>query len=161
MSERGGYVYFIQAQRSETELTENWVKIGYSVHPGWRVAELQTGCPYPIRLIQAIPGTKKHEERMHRYFSEHKVHGEWYVPVPALAEVIEIGKFPFIEHPELMLSKTHDGKELLMFRCGFVSSGDMSLLRGVLANVEERGISLSQWLEEAISEKLSRSPKTE
>jgi hypothetical protein len=152
-----GYVYFMQAVRSE-KMEENWIKIGYSAWPGHRAALLQTGCPYPLRIVQTIPGTRRTEQRTHRYFAKHKVQGEWYSPAPEILEVIHSGKFPFIEHSAVWATRHADG-EVLYLRAGFRSPEDMQLLRDLLTSAESQNINAVEWLEQAIREKLKHDKK--
>lgn len=67
---RQGYIYLI----TDSE----YVKIGYSVNPKKRVAELQTGNARLLRLLATIEGTPQDERDLHIQFIEHNVLQEWF-----------------------------------------------------------------------------------
>lgn len=64
------YVYFIEAG--------DLVKIGVTKDVTKRLASLQTGSPARLNMIGFIPGTDKEEKELHRKFSSHRSHGEWF-----------------------------------------------------------------------------------
>lgn len=67
----GECVYFVQGGP--------FVKIGKtSGSPEGRLAELQTGCPYELKLLAYVPGGIKRERQLHREFRELHVRGEWF-----------------------------------------------------------------------------------
>lgn len=64
------------------------VKIGYSVDPRARVAELQTGNPRKLRLLGFIKGTIEDEARLHQRFIKDNVNvGEWFRPSDELLSI--------------------------------------------------------------------------
>jgi hypothetical protein len=67
-----GYVYCIT--------DGEFVKIGYSVNPQARVAELQTGNARPLRLVWYFAGTLQDEADMHQRHIENNVLAEWFRP---------------------------------------------------------------------------------
>ena len=69
-------IYFVQAEIGGP------VKIGYTIaeSAGKRVAELQCGCPWPLKLVFTMPGTPQTEAKLHRRFAHLRVHGEWFEP---------------------------------------------------------------------------------
>jgi hypothetical protein len=67
-----GFIYAIRSGRS------NLIKIGFSVEPRGRLKELQTGSPDKLELLQAWPGTRSDERRIHRFLRKNRVHGEWF-----------------------------------------------------------------------------------
>lgn len=73
-------IYFIQAEGI------GHVKIGYTDGDDVsdRAAALQTGSPVPLRVLGTILGTLEDEKNLHRRFAAHRVHGEWFKPVPEL-----------------------------------------------------------------------------
>lgn len=80
-----GYVYCIGERGRDLG-----VKIGYSVNPTARVAELQTGNPRELVLLGAFQGTEADERDLHeRYFGDNLV-GEWFRPSPALLSEFDI-----------------------------------------------------------------------
>lgn len=67
----GEIVYFLRAG--------GFIKIGKTTgHPDARVAELRTGCPFPIEVIGFIPGGLEDERALHRRFQAIRAHGEWF-----------------------------------------------------------------------------------
>jgi hypothetical protein len=71
-----GYVYLITEDRLGGGI--RYVKIGYSVNPQKRVAELQTGNPRLLKLLYAMPGTPEDERRLHAKYAKHNVLQEWF-----------------------------------------------------------------------------------
>lgn len=75
------YVYLIDSGHT--------VKIGYARNPRKRLALLQTGNDEPLRLVAAIPGTKRLERELHELFAGDRVRGEWFFPTFELLEFFE------------------------------------------------------------------------
>lgn len=76
-------VYFIEAVGAAC------IKIGVSFNAAQRVSELQTACPFDLRLIATIPGaTERDEQALHERFAAHRVRGEWFVPSPEIMAFI-------------------------------------------------------------------------
>lgn len=79
------YVYFIQCQETKR------VKIGLSQNVDDRLAALQLGCPTELRLLVAIPGSRKFEAFFHQEFADCRLHGEWFEYTPRLqAQIAEL-----------------------------------------------------------------------
>ncbi len=74
-------VYFVQSDTGP-------IKIGVTSALKLRLAELQTGCPYALTLLLAIPGDQKVERRLHGFFSESRTKGEWFRPDELLMKFI-------------------------------------------------------------------------
>jgi hypothetical protein len=70
-----GFVYLLKADG----LTGVY-KVGYSTDPVRRLETIQTSCPVPLILEWVIPtlGNDGTELRIHRKFSEQRIHGEWF-----------------------------------------------------------------------------------
>lgn len=68
------YVYVIEAK--DTGL----YKIGYTNRLKSRLNQLQTGCPYKIKLIMASPrkNAREMEAVLHRKFNDNNIRGEWF-----------------------------------------------------------------------------------
>jgi hypothetical protein len=77
------FVYFAQP------IGGGLIKIGSTARLKGRLAQLQIGSPVEITLLAAARGTRRHERGLHEHFSEHRVHGEWFEPCPALIRFIE------------------------------------------------------------------------
>lgn len=70
-----GYVYFIG--------TDDWrlnrVKIGFTRNgPKARLADMQTGSPFKLRVLGAIGGDMVLERLLHETFAPLREHGEWF-----------------------------------------------------------------------------------
>src|SRR5712664_1920069 len=79
-----GKIYFIQIG------TDGPVKIGFTrAAPQDRLYELQCGCPWPLRLMGAIDGSRLNEKWLHDKFASFKMMREWFA-VEILADVNEI-----------------------------------------------------------------------
>jgi len=75
MSEKISYVYFIRAGKHGP------IKIGKSVNPQMRMAELQTGNLRLLRIVGLIPNASfEVEQDLHRRFDKFGIRGEWYKP---------------------------------------------------------------------------------
>jgi hypothetical protein len=71
----GGTVYLLHAEGSY------FYKIGYSANNlAGRLRQLQSGCPFELRIRATRPGTMRDERNMHSYFSPFRVDGrtEWF-----------------------------------------------------------------------------------
>lgn len=84
-------IYFIQYG------IDGPIKIGIARNPEWRLAKLQTACPYDLRLLATILGGASQEARLHQRFAEYWIRGEWFKPARALLEFISViqGGQPF------------------------------------------------------------------
>lgn len=80
-----GNVYFIQVG------TDGPIKIGFTkAVPADRMEELQCGCPWELRLIGFIRGTKTNEKFLHDHrFSQFKMRREWF-SAEILADIHQI-----------------------------------------------------------------------
>ena len=65
-------VYFIQDSGC------GYVKIGWATDPWERLADLQCGTPYELRIIRMVEGGQKAEQWFHRRFAKHRIRGEWF-----------------------------------------------------------------------------------
>ena len=76
-------VYFLQAGP--------FVKIGKASFGdvGARIEDMQTGCPYDMRILAVVPGDLKEERALHSRFSAFKVRGEWFRLEPELSSHID------------------------------------------------------------------------
>lgn len=73
------YVYFIAV----TDAHPNTVKIGKAKNPMQRLIEMQTGCPYQLKLVGQVPClSEKHayqvETNAHIAFRDFAYRGEWF-----------------------------------------------------------------------------------
>lgn len=74
-------IYFLQQSEGSCR-----IKIGYTGDetPLNRLAGLQTGNPYPLRVICTFPGTQTTEGELHDRFAFARRQGEWFDPVPEI-----------------------------------------------------------------------------
>lgn len=81
-----GYVYGITEDGAG-----EFIKIGYSVNPQKRVAELQTGNPRKLVLLGYKKGTESDEKSLHQKYIKDNVLQEWFKVSPALlADIKEV-----------------------------------------------------------------------
>jgi hypothetical protein len=89
------YVYFIKARSSPPTM-----KIGKANDPEMRMAELQTGCPFEMRLMGTLKcKSQMHshaiEQRLHRLFRKEATRGEWFRysgPLPYFVnQILKVG----------------------------------------------------------------------
>lgn len=71
-AKRKGYVYFIVNE----EFT--FCKIGFSEKPNSRLSEIQTGCPYRLKIHHSLTGTQADEYNLHKRYSHLNSQGEWF-----------------------------------------------------------------------------------
>ena len=59
---------------------ESIYKIGISVNPHRRLKQLQTGCPFLLKLMwtMGVPNAQEMEKRLHMCLKASHVSGEWY-----------------------------------------------------------------------------------
>lgn len=78
-------IYFIQIENSD-----GFIKVGLARFPAARLAALQTGNPYKLKLLGVVSRvTEAFETRLHTHFQQFKVRGEWFKPVPELLDFIK------------------------------------------------------------------------
>lgn len=77
-----GRIYLIAAEGTQ------FVKIGYSENPIFRLAELQTGCPHFLRIVDTWQGDIEAERRIHNRLKSYRGMGEWFnIPSDDLTKV--------------------------------------------------------------------------
>lgn len=67
----------------------NAVKIGSSIDPYARLPEIQHGCPLLITIEAVMPGDASEEFRLHRWFTEERIRGEWFTITEEIERLIE------------------------------------------------------------------------
>lgn len=72
-------VYFIECMGGDGH-----IKIGYSRNPQARRLELETGCPYPLKVIAFYPAPQQLEFYLHHLFRADRETGEWFRATPSL-----------------------------------------------------------------------------
>ena len=88
-------VYFALAVGS------NLVKIGTVVSAGRldkRMAILQPGCPYDLKVLLVLPGFGRREEvRLHRLYAAQCFRGEWFRCDGALKDLLQVAHVEGVE----------------------------------------------------------------
>ncbi|MCI0488966.1 MAG: GIY-YIG nuclease family protein [Blastocatellia bacterium] len=79
---RHGVIYFIQGNDG------GLIKIGYTDDVDARFKDMQRGCPIPLKVIGAFPGTMQDEKECHRQFAHLRSYGEWFYPSSELIAFI-------------------------------------------------------------------------
>jgi hypothetical protein len=83
-------VYFVTCREA------NAVKIGFSVEPKARLPEIQWGCPLALTLEAVMPGDHQEEARLHRWFADERITGEWFHLTPLIELVIKSNAVPHL-----------------------------------------------------------------
>lgn len=71
-SDRLGKIYFIA--NGENDL----IKIGFTSDIGKRFADLKTGSPVSLTLIDCVPALKSTERWIHAFLKDQRSYGEWF-----------------------------------------------------------------------------------
>lgn len=80
------FIYFIQ--REDTGA----VKIGLSKDPTRRLATLQTGNEFELKLRHLIPGGLPEERQLHQRFAPARIRGEWFGGPAYLSMILMFGE---------------------------------------------------------------------
>ncbi len=64
------------------------IKIGFSDDPAARLCQIQTGNPQQCILLGTIDGGLEREADIHAELAEFRVRGEWFLPCPAVMDVV-------------------------------------------------------------------------
>lgn len=78
-----GYVYFMGWS------DDSPVKIGWSIDPERRLKNFQTGFPYELQILGAIPGVTALEPEIHYLFDDERMRGEWFERSRRVSTLIE------------------------------------------------------------------------
>ena len=81
-------VYFALA------LTEELVKIGFSINPFRRVSSLRTEHKIPLKIVALFDGDRRIERKFHVRFDDLWSHGEWFFYEGKLKEFLDRQKMP-------------------------------------------------------------------
>lgn len=79
------FIYFISYEGGP-------IKIGVAKNPESRLRELQTGCPFPLRVLGTMPGTISLERQLHIKFDHLRLGGEWFSRDREILNFIDIEK---------------------------------------------------------------------
>ena len=91
------FVYVLQTGPGEP------VKIGKATDVSARISDLQSGNPYRLRAIYALPGSYELEWQFHQKLAKHRLEGEWFS-----AEGAE-PLFPMVERLGIAMMAAYDG----------------------------------------------------
>lgn len=69
-----GIIYVVQAAPVMA------VKIGFTRNAelAWRLKGIQTGCPYPLKVLASVKGLPAQEREAHALLSPYRLTGEWF-----------------------------------------------------------------------------------
>ncbi|RJP47920.1 MAG: GIY-YIG nuclease family protein [Anaerolineaceae bacterium] len=71
------------------------IKIGSSVNPEVRVADIQSILPDPLTVIAIVPGTRAFERAIHRRLKHKRTRGEWFIDCDevrrSISSIVEMG----------------------------------------------------------------------
>ncbi len=76
------FVYFVGGD-------DGPIKIGYSTNVKNRLAKIQNGCPFRVRVLATVRGSQSDEMVYHLRFAADRLHGEWFARSPELLREIE------------------------------------------------------------------------
>lgn len=87
------FIYFIQCMDSKKH-----IKIGVARNVQRRIDELQTGCPYELKLIAQMHLTSRTaayslESDLHRRLKRFNIRGEWFSKKVRLKKIPELIKY--------------------------------------------------------------------
>lgn len=80
---KNGFVYFLVNNEY------SFCKIGFSDNPEKRLSEVQTGCPYALRLHHFFTGTTRDERNQHHKYKHLNSNGEWFFIKDELKEYLD------------------------------------------------------------------------
>jgi hypothetical protein len=78
-------LYFVQ-----TDCAEGHIKIGVGANVIYRIAQMQTGCPYTLKLLKIVRNASHFEKALHAEFAADNLHGEWFRKTDRLLQVIDV-----------------------------------------------------------------------
>jgi hypothetical protein len=79
-----GFVYFVQATNGGP------IKIGYTASdPANRLKSIQTGSPFPLRVIASRAGTRFDEAELHDALAKQRLSGEWFDEADLMRAALE------------------------------------------------------------------------
>jgi hypothetical protein len=70
------------------ECVPGYVKIGRARNVAARMHELQTGCPFELKLLAVLSTNPEDETSFHRRFARDRRHGEWFALTPEVQAAI-------------------------------------------------------------------------
>lgn len=84
-STKRAWVYFVQDQSRDYR-----IKIGKTIYLGWRIGEIrkELGGDAKVVGVGEFIGSLLHEKHLHRAFSDARLRGEWFHPIPDLLEFV-------------------------------------------------------------------------
>ena len=80
----GGFIYMVEC--------EGFIKIGVASNVQDRLANMQTGCPFPLVLLTSFVSACPYEdeESIHALLEEYRVRGEWFrLPEPMVMHLLK------------------------------------------------------------------------
>jgi len=96
--EKQYFVYFAQSI-----VPNSPIKIGTATDLWTRLVNIQMVSPFELKILGIIKGSSKLEKVLHRYFSNFRLHGEWFQEVPVIKEFIQRYTHPWDKSDEYAL----------------------------------------------------------
>lgn len=130
-------IYFIHA------LGTGFVKIGRCKDsPARRMKSHQIGCPHELRLVATCDGNAKTERALHERFAKSHERGEWFRLDQELVD--------FIESAGLSVSDDCERIDIT------IKQVDIEVWKAARLAQLEDGVTMAQWIEDAIRNQLER-----
>lgn len=129
-------VYFIG------DLSIGYVKVGYSQSLKLRLDSLQTGCPFPLKVLAVIRAPSRVESAIHRYLDEWRSIGEWFHASPTVLHLVELARSGVLERIVAEWLKDKQAERLdiqqMLMRAGH-ADGPARSLRERVARIRKTG----------------------
>jgi hypothetical protein len=96
------YIYIIRC------IDTDYRKIGIANNPHERLSELQTGCPFELKIerLYTYKQARKLEQLLHSALAIHNVRGEWFnISIEDVDSIMDRARKMF---PELLLDKSFE-----------------------------------------------------
>ncbi len=102
-----GWIYFIRCRE--------FVKVGHSENPEYRLHELMKAVPFKMELIAKFPAQRPLEKFVHRALTPIRSKGEWYKWSEVFETIIKTGIIALNTHPIKLLPEIdlHNAKLIL------------------------------------------------
>jgi hypothetical protein len=114
-------IYFIRGKESGN------IKIGFSINPEKRKANLQTAHYEELEFIGIMNGSLEDEARIKKMFSDFNIRGEWYRPAK---DVLDFAKQNASKPPKNIVSSLGNGEYRIIFIEPFKFTMNFFLLSG-------------------------------
>lgn len=130
------------------------VKIGRSVRPDKRLADIQRMSPVALRILWHIDGGSELEAALHRRFKPFRAHGEWFDfgdldPVEQVSAAVDaIGADAVLKEAMEVVDREHGARSMLAVVAAMLLENDRAMEELVL-EAHAQGQSLRQIAKDA------------